>query len=241
MRLVSLTSLPVVPYGQALATQHAIREELWDEESEAIGTLMCLEHPPTVTLGKRGKDTDLIAPDLLRAHGIEVFSIDRGGEATFHAPGQLVLYPVMHLKRLNMGVVDVIRGLAGCITEVLADYGLSARYDDDHPGVWVDDGVAPPRKIASVGMRVRGGVCTHGVAINVTNDMTGFSLIVPCGIPDAPMTRLADEVDPDAFDVSLPAVRAALLPKIAALMSVELTPRELVLPEEGDWAQSLPI
>lgn len=239
MRSVSLVTLPVIPYGQALAMQHAVREALWDEGSEAIGTLMCLEHPPTVTLGKRGKDTDLIAPDLLRANGVEVFSIDRGGEATFHAPGQLILYPVMHLERLNMGVVDVIRGLARCVIEVLSEHGIPARYDDDHPGVWVDDGVSAARKIASVGMRVRNGVCTHGVAVNVTNEMSGFSLIVPCGIPDAPMTRLLDEVD--ETPVSVRAVRAALLPKIMKLMDVELIEQELELPGEAYWAKSLPI
>lgn len=182
-------SLPVVPYGQALALQHQLRDRLI-ESDDGAGWVLTLEHPPTVTLGKRGTLDALAAPHTLHENDVEVFQIDRGGEATYHGPGQLVIYPVLRLNSLGLGVVDLIRGLADSISKTLESYGVSANYDADHPGVWTDDAV--PRKIASVGMRVSRGVTTHGAAVNLTNEMLPFTWIVPCGMPNAPMACLCD-------------------------------------------------
>src|SRR5690554_782206 len=172
---LEIIRLGVVPYGQALALQMKLRERLKAQRDEdLVGYLIALEHPPTVTLGKRGSFEDLVNHAWLQANGVEVFKIDRGGEATFHEPGQLVVYPILRLSALEKGVVDVIRGMAACLGESVAEYGKVAAYDLEHPGLWTQD-ETPSRKLASVGMRVQSGVTTHGVAMNLVNQMIGFS------------------------------------------------------------------
>jgi lipoate-protein ligase B len=236
-----LYGLGRLPYGQALALQHALRARLQQPGSSEPGFLLSLQHDPVVTLGKRGRAEHLLAPALLRAHGVDLFKVDRGGEATFHGPGQLVLYPILHLERLGLGVVDVIRDLAAAICDTLATYGVAASYDKEHPGVWTQDG----RKVASVGMRVSGGVSTHGVAVNLDLDLTGFSLIVPCGMPDAPITRLADLVSDDLRGQATPdAFLERLLPRLPGVFGAPVSPQEpgsMTLPSPGDWVESLPL
>ncbi len=191
---MKLIRLPVVPYGQALRLQLQLRERLQnrtEHDGESEGYLLVLQHPPVITLGKRATVAALSAPGWVREQGIEVFKIDRGGEATYHGPGQLVIYPIVRLDALELGVADLVRGLAACIATVLGKYGVSAAYDPAIPGLWTQDEV-PSRKIASVGMRVSGGVSTHGAAVNVVNDMTAFRMFTACGMPDAPMARLLD-------------------------------------------------
>ena len=236
---IRLVELGVVPYGQALSLQYRLRDRLisGDVPEDVAGWLICLEHEPVVTLGKRGLPEHLVDPDSLRSQGIEVFEIDRGGEATYHGPGQLVVYPVIELERLAMGVVDVVRGLADVISEALAEYGLAADYDTDHPGVWTTD-EEPHRKMASVGMRVRRGVSTHGAAINLDNDMRPFSMIVPCGMPDAPMARLADYTSSDAA-ISPEDFRQKLYPGIEELTEATLRPSEVDLPPQSEWIEPL--
>lgn len=227
----------VVPYGQALALQYALRDRLIDGEvpDDRAGYLVCLEHPPVVTLGKRGERDHLLELDTLREDGVELFPIDRGGEATYHGPGQLVIYPIVELSRLDLGVVDIVHGLADCIAEAFADFDVASDYDDDHPGVWTTD-ETPSRKLASVGMRVRRGVTTHGAAVNLVNDMRPFSYIVPCGMPDAPMARLADYTDrTDACEPS--AFRERLYGGLEELMDAKLVPTDEELPPEDDWIE----
>ncbi len=184
----------LMPYGQALAWQLQLRTRLQEEMADdPVGYLLCLQHPPVVTLGKRGSLDDIFGLDQLLERGTQFYKIDRGGEATYHGPGQLVIYPIVKLDRLKIGVVDLIRGMAGCLGKALEEYGVFATYDCDHPGLWTVD--TPARKIASVGMRVSRGVTTHGAAINLTNDITPFTLFVPCGMPNAPLTRLDDYCD----------------------------------------------
>lgn len=184
----------LMPYGQALAWQLELRRALQQGEAhDEVGYLLVLEHPPVVTLGRRGKLDDIFGLAQLEAQGTQFFKIDRGGEATYHGPGQLVIYPVVKLDALKIGVVDLVRGLAGALAETTAEYGVEATYDVEHPGLWTKD--EPARKLASVGMRVSGGVSTHGAAINLVNDLRPFSFFVACGMPNAPITRLADYLD----------------------------------------------
>lgn len=234
---LELLAYGTVPYGQALALQYALRDRLIDEEAstDTAGYLICLEHPPVVTLGKRGDRDHLLELETLRDHGVQLFPIDRGGEATYHGPGQLVIYPIVELSRVDLGVVDIVRGLADCIAEAFADFDVSADYDSDHPGVWTTD-ESPRRKLASVGMRVRRGVTTHGAAINLVNDMRPFSSIVPCGMPDAPMARLADYTD--RTDELAPSVfRERLYDGLEDLMEVDLVPTDEELPSEENWIE----
>jgi lipoate-protein ligase B len=236
---IGLLELGTIPYGQALALQHRLRSRLIDGDSpeDVAGWLLVLEHPPVVTLGKRGSVEDLAQPRLLRNHGIECFQIDRGGEATAHEPGQLVVYPVVDLETLDIGVVDIVRGLAAELSEALGTFGIDAAYDADHPGIWTQG--EPRHKLASVGMRVRRGITTHGAALNLVNDLSTFSMIVPCGMPEAPMARLADLVDSDEASLQpLPFARS-IYEGLEALLGADLQEAEVELPHSDDWAEPI--
>ncbi len=236
---MKLIRLPVVPYGQALALQLQLRERLQNREEqdgESEGYLVVLQHPPVITLGKRATMAALSAPGWVREQGIEVFKIDRGGEATYHGPGQLVIYPIVRLDALGLGVSDLVRGLAASIATVLGKYGVEAAYDPEIPGLWTQS-ETPSRKLASVGMRVSGGVSTHGAAINVVNDMTAFGMFTPCGMPDAPMGKLLDYCDvgeggaAEFFDQ----FSEDVIGELAGFFGRELEAFEVELPGMGDW------
>lgn len=224
-----------VPYGQALALQHALRDQLADGAPHP-GWLIALEHTPVVTLGKRGKESDLISPAQLDANGVELFRVERGGEATFHGPGQLVVYAVTRLSDLNLGIVDLVRGIATGVADAVAQFGVESVYDPKHPGLWTTE--TPARKIASVGMRVSRDISTHGVALNVVNNLIPFSWIVACGMPNVPMTRLADYHDQP---LDFAHVREVALAAIARALNVELLDTELPLPTEDAWVRTLPL
>lgn len=231
-RRVELLRPGLVPYGQALALQLALRERLKArEDDDLVGYVVALEHPATVTLGKRGSFDDLVNHAWLEQKGVEVFKIDRGGEATFHEPGQMVVYPILRLAALGRGVVDVIRGMAECLAGSVAPYGVEAGYDLEHPGLWTRDEV-PARKIASVGMRVQSGITTHGVAMNLVNEMIGFSMIVVCGMPNAPMARLADYC---GGDLDFEAFEQDFLQRFSAFLDLPFVEAEVELPAPEQW------
>ena len=228
----------LVPYGQALAWQLKLRRRLQNNAPpSSVGYLLCLEHPPVVTLGKRGSLDDIFGLDRLKERNTRFFKIERGGEATYHGPGQLVIYPVIRLDATDFGVVDIVRGLAGCLADTLAEYDVGAEYDGDHPGLWTTDH-EPRRKIASVGMRVSGGVTTHGAAINLVNDLTPFSMFVPCGMPNAPMTRLVDWTD-DPVDVDDFTDR--FLKHFNDFLGASFEPAELQPPPRDEWVSALDV
>jgi lipoyl(octanoyl) transferase len=141
-----------------------------------------LEHPPVFTLGMNASRDHVIAPG-----DIPVVQIDRGGQVTYHGPGQLVVYPLVDLRRAGLGVRDIVTALERSVIDYAADLGIVAESRRKAPGVYVDG-----RKLASIGIRVRRGASYHGVAINISADLEPFSRINPCGFPDLEMTRLAD-------------------------------------------------
>jgi lipoyl(octanoyl) transferase len=163
-------------------------------------TLLLLEHPPVVTLGRGAREENLLRPrDVLERSGIEVHEIGRGGDVTWHAPGQLVGYPILDLDA--RGVRDVhryLRALEAVLCRVLRDLGLAPWLREGYTGVFVRPLDArrqgPPRKIASIGVGVRGWVTFHGFALNVDLDLRGFENIVPCGLHDVEMTSIAREL-----------------------------------------------
>lgn len=228
----------LVPYGQALAWQLALRERLQSGDADdPVGYLLCLEHPPVVTLGKRGTIDAIFGLDELKQRDTQFFKIDRGGEATYHGPGQLVVYPIIKLDQTEFGVVDIIRGMARCLADTLDEYGVGAAYDADHPGLWTTD-QEPKRKIASVGMRVSGGVTTHGAAINLVNDLTPFSMFVPCGMPNAPMTRLVDWTD---HDVDVDDFTDRFLEHFSAFLGESFDPADPDLPPRDQWVSPMAV
>jgi lipoate-protein ligase B len=165
-----------VGYAEALARQRAAAEAL--REGRGPETLFLLTHPPVVTMGRRAtEDHVLFSREELAARGVEVVESDRGGDVTFHGPGQIVGYPILDLRRRGLGAHTYLRFLEERLIEVLAGYGVDAFRDPAHTGVWTKSG-----KIAAMGIRVSAGVSLHGFALNVNTDLAYFGLIVPCGI-----------------------------------------------------------
>lgn len=149
-------------------------------------TLILLEHRPVVTIGRSGKRGNLVgSPEALAARGIEVFDIERGGDVTFHGPGQMVGYPIVDLRALNEDIVRFMRTLEGSVIATLETFGITAGRERGFPGVWVDGA-----KICAVGVAVRRRVTMHGFALNVNTDLDAFSVINPCGL-GRPVTSMA--------------------------------------------------
>jgi lipoyl(octanoyl) transferase len=178
-----------VPYGEALELQRTLAE---DRIAGRIpDTLLLLEHPPVITLGRGTRQTSLpIDPEALRRRGVEVFEIERGGDVTYHGPGQLVGYPIIDLQQHKPDLHWYLRRLEDVLISSLAGFGIPAERREKYTGVWTRG-----RKIASIGIHVRQWVTWHGFALNVTTDLSPFSLIVPCGIPDVVMTSIEKEAD----------------------------------------------
>ncbi len=179
-----------MPYGEAWALQRALVAE---RAAGAIpDTLLLLEHDPVVTLGRDGNRGSLLLDEAgFAARGVELVESDRGGDATFHGPGQLVAYPILDLKPDLQDVGKFVRGLEQAMIDTVADYGLTAGRDKGNPGVWLDD---PPRKIGAIGARISRWITHHGVALNVNVDLAYFGLIVPCGIVGKGVTSLQREL-----------------------------------------------
>ena len=151
--------------------------------ASTIDEIWLLQHPPVYTLGLAGKAEHLLRADT----GIPVVKIDRGGQITYHGPGQLVVYLLLDMKRRNLGVRPLVRKMEAAVIDLLAGYGISARYRADAPGVYVADA-----KIAALGLRIRHGCCYHGLALNIDMDLTPFQSINPCGYPGLAVTQLRD-------------------------------------------------
>jgi lipoate-protein ligase B len=198
MDLSEYTLLKVVDWGRlnyalALQRQVALVDSLLS--AGAVDTLVIVEHPPTVTLGRRGTEDDLLWPEsVFRECGVYLERINRGGLATAHEPGQLVAYPLVVLKRRD--VRWYCRQLLQTVVDLLADYGVEGFLKEGEPGVWVDGA-----KICSFGVALKRWVSSHGVALNLNNDLSTFAMIVPCGRPDERITslkaQLGREIDLD--------------------------------------------
>ncbi|HEV2858106.1 MAG TPA: lipoyl(octanoyl) transferase LipB [Solirubrobacterales bacterium] len=190
--------LGTVPYLEAWELQKELAEQR--RRNEIPDALLLLEHPPTYTRGRRSKPEELpMGVDWYEAQGIEVQDTDRGGLVTYHGPGQLVAYPIVDLGEYGDDVHAYVRGLEQVMIGALGDAGVPAQTIDGLTGVWTE-GDPPPtisshpaRKIGSIGLHVSRGVTTHGLAVNVDNDLQPFEWIVPCGIEGVAMTSIARE------------------------------------------------
>ncbi len=172
-----------VDYLDAVNRMESLRARILDGDS-AAETLLLVEHPPVITLGRRADAGNILASrDALAARGVAIVQSTRGGDVTYHGPGQLVAYPVM---RLHTGVVDHVCRLAKAAIAVAARYGIDAAFDRARPGVW-----ARGQKLAAVGVHVHRRVAIHGLALNVTTALDAFDLIVPCGLSDIRVTSIA--------------------------------------------------
>jgi len=177
--------LGTVPYGEALALQEALVARRQRDAGE--DTLLLLEHPPVITLG-RGADRSHVrrTPAALREMKVDLFETGRGGDVTYHAPGQLVGYPILLLPEPFRDLHLLMRRVEEILIAVAGDFGVEAGRIHGLTGVWVGH-----EKLAAIGMRVSQWVTSHGFALNVSTDLAGFDLIVPCGLPDRGVTSLS--------------------------------------------------
>jgi lipoyl(octanoyl) transferase len=207
---INLLSLGRVPFAEALAVQQRV---IAARKAGTIGdTLLLLEHPPVLTLGRNAKRTNVLASDeLLRAKGVELHEVNRGGDVTYHGPGQLVGYPIVDLrgdwpgkKGPHLGPVDFVRLLEEVLIRTCGDFRVLAQRICGRTGVWtLANGSIAEKKIAAIGVHVSQGVTSHGFALNVTTDLRDYEWIVPCGITDREVTSLELESPmepPPTFD-----------------------------------------
>jgi lipoyl(octanoyl) transferase len=211
----------LVPYEAAREAQARLAAAR--QAGEVPDLLLLLEHPPVYTRGRRSKPEELpMGSDWYRAQGIEVCDTDRGGAVTYHGPGQLVGYPIVSLKPYGDDVHEYVRRLERAVVETLGELGIEAGTIDGLTGVWTGG-----RKIGSIGIHISRGVTTHGLAINVNNDLQPFEWIVPCGIEGVRMTSVSREL---GAEQELAAIAAALGARFADLYgrrTEQIEPREL--------------
>ena len=221
--MISVFQLGTIDYATGLCLQQRLVE--LRKEARIGDVLLLLEHTPVITLGRNAKSKNILAaPELLAQRGVEVFECDRGGDVTFHGPGQLVAYPIFDLrgfatsdgKRKTLGAIEYVRKLEEVLIRTCADFGISAKRIPGLTGVWTagpcgggsstrPDGAEPrphteqqTAKIAAIGVHISRGVTSHGFALNVNTDLSYFNLIVPCGIEAKPVTSIEKELGKQA-------------------------------------------
>jgi lipoyl(octanoyl) transferase len=189
---VEATWLGRIHYREAWDLQHELAAARAD--GRIPDQLLLLEHPAVLTLGRHADEAHvLVTPDELERRGIEVIRVERGGEVTWHGPGQLVAYPILALAERGLLLRPLVRALEAAMVATCAAFGVAAERRDGHPGCWCDAASPAPRKIGALGIRVERGVTYHGIALNVDPDLTDFDLIDPCGMPGVASTSIARE------------------------------------------------
>ncbi len=193
--IINVLHLGRVAYGTALQLQQTLAR--LRKAGRIANTLLLLEHPPVITLGRNARlENVLAAPEFLAQRGVELFEIDRGGDVTFHGPGQLVAYPVFDLRSFEprIGAVEFVRRLEEVLIRICGDFGIGTQRIQGLTGVWTYAlRNKPEAKIAAIGVHISRGVTTHGFALNVSTDLDYFSLIVPCGLSNKSVTSMERE------------------------------------------------
>jgi lipoyl(octanoyl) transferase len=198
LRVINVLYLGCVDYSIALELQQTLVGLV--KEGRVSHTLLLLEHPPVITLGRNAGAQNIVASrEVLAANGIELHETNRGGDVTFHGPGQLVGYPIFDLRAFEprIGAVDFVRKLEEVLIRTCGDLGVVTERIPGLTGVWTQNNL--PGKIAAIGIHISRAVTSHGFALNVNTNLDYFKLIVPCGISDKPVTSLEQEMAQSAF------------------------------------------
>ncbi len=194
--VIHVLHLGVVPYGTALDLQRTLLQ--LRKANRIENTLLLLEHPPVITLGRNASlDNVLASPEFLAQRGVELHEIDRGGDVTFHGPGQLVAYPIFDLRSFDprVGAVEFVRRLEEVLIRTCGDYGIGTQRIKGMTGVWTYAlRNKPEAKVAAIGVHISRAVTTHGFALNVNTDLDYFTMIVPCGLANKPVTSMQREL-----------------------------------------------
>lgn len=199
-----LLDLGLRPYGEVWDLQHALHEAV--RTGEELETWIFVEHTPVITLGRNAKDGNvLLSRDALEARGIDVVQIERGGDVTYHGPGQLVVYPIRRLERFRE-VVPLVRALEGAVIDACGEFGVVAERWSEHAGVWVGR-----NQICAIGLAVQKMTSLHGIALNASTELSYDTLINPCGLTDRGITSLSKECGrPVSVAEAKPILQAAL-------------------------------
>lgn len=183
MTTFTVKNLGLIPYEDAMSIMDDLHAQ---RKQDAIAnTLLVLEHPPVITRGRKLKDVVLPNQNLLEEKGIAVVNADRGGELTYHGPGQIVMYFILNLRECFSGVSDMVRSLENGLIRFFQNYDVNAQTLKGHPGIWVGE-----KKLASIGLRISEGVTKHGIALNIKNDLEVYRWFHPCGLSGESMTNL---------------------------------------------------
>ena len=222
----------MIPYAEAWDLQkeyfnRVLEVKLFNKNAEneenkpPLNYLLFCEHPHVYTIGKSGKDDNLlIDTGHLKQYGAEFFHIDRGGDITYHGPGQIVGYPIIDLQLFGIGVKDYVYRLEESVIEMLGEYGIRGERLKGATGVWLDPGVpGKARKICAIGVKVSRSVTMHGFAFNIKTNLDYFNYINPCGFTDKGVTSLEKEL---GVEVDLEGVKEILKDKIAAVYAMQL-------------------
>lgn len=207
--------LGLVAYHKALAVQTRVRDKKMADPA-LPDQLIFVEHPSVFTFGRNGGRENLIRSDgFLNEKGVDLVQTDRGGNITYHGPGQAVLYPIMDLERARIGVAGFVQGLEEVMLNTVGEFGIRAGRDNKNHGLWVGS-----RKIGSVGLSIKRGISIHGLALNINLDLTPFSWINPCGMADVMMTSLQQELGGDP--VSMAEIRDAFIRQFGRVFNVNV-------------------
>ena len=201
MEKIIIKNLGLISYKKAYKIQNDIFEEaiLKKLKGENIeGSILFCEHPHVYTIGKSGNRNNLlITEDRLKQLNAEFFPVDRGGDITYHGPGQIVMYPIIDLENYHLGVKDYIYLLEYLIIDILKDYGIKGEISAGNIGVWLETETIRERKICSIGVKVSRNITMHGIALNVNTDLSYFDSINPCGFTEKSVTSIRKELSAD--------------------------------------------
>lgn len=208
-------------YGEMLEKQRELFAGMVSRKKSGLPVekeyLLLVEHNPVVTLGKHAKSTNILMPeDYLAEHGVRIYRIERGGDVTYHAPGQLVVYPLIDLELHHLGVKDYVHLLEEVVIRTIGEYGVKGLRVPGASGVWIEAGTPRERKICALGVKCSRYITMHGLALNVNTNLDGFHLINPCGFTDKGVTSLAREL---RHEVSMDDVKQTILSHFSALLS----------------------
>lgn len=219
---VWLRDLGTIDYAECWELQRRLFDGLLASKArgeEGEQYLLFCEHPPVYTLGKSGhEDNMLVSEEFLRSRGASLYRIDRGGDITFHGPGQLVGYPILDLEKEGIGLKEYIHSIEQAVIDTVAEYGICGTRVAGAAGVWLVDG-GPLRKIAAIGVRSSRWVTMHGFALNVNTDLDWFGLINPCGFADRGATSIAKEC---GREIDMQAVKRAFAAHLEKIINIRI-------------------
>jgi len=218
--LCTVYQLGLIGYSEAYHLQEELLRQRVNDE--IMGTLLLLEHPPTITIGKSGKLENVLASRAqLASEGVSLFFVDRGGDVTYHGPGQLVAYPIIDLRKRGGDVHQYVRDLEEVIIRTLNDFSIMACRDRNHAGVWVRG-----KEIAAIGLRISRWISMHGFALNVNTDLEQFSLINLCGLSDRKATSISNLI---SQDIPIETVAERLLAHFSQVFDSRMEPGSDIL------------